>query len=300
MSLVKKNVLITGASRGLGKELARYLWDKGANLILVSKNLDVLRCTLNDLTVRYKQKVEYIPCDLGDENSLLNLIENLKNIEIDAIINNAAIQGPIGALQSNDWSEWRQTIQVNLLSPVFICHSLIPQMLARKLPGGSIINLSGGGVTAPRPNFSAYATAKSGLVSFTATLAEELKDTNIRVNSIAPGPMPTDMLQKVLESGESNAGNNEIRSAEKIFNQSTNSFLLVAELCEFLISEKSRNITGKLISALWDKWEDFDKLPLEVVNSDIYTLRRIVEYDRAEFLSKFKVATLLPGGKSVH
>ena len=282
--------MITGASRGLGKELARYFWDKGAHLILVSKNLDQLRDALHGLTPASTQKVDYFSCDLGDEHALPGLVAHLKNIDLDALVNNAAIQGPIGPLQENDWDEWKTTIQTNFLSPVYLCRALVPAMLARPQPGGSIINLSGGGVTAPRPNFSAYAAAKAGLVSFTATLAEELRAQHIRVNAIAPGPMPTHMLQQVIKAGADKAGDNEIRSAEKVVNQSDHSFLRVAGLCEYLIGDQSRNITGKLISALWDKWEDFDQMPADVLNSDLYTLRRIVESDRADFLKTFNGA----------
>lgn len=301
MSLVRKTILLTGSSRGLGKELARYFWDKGANLVLVSKDIDLLHKALNDLTVRYKQKVDYLACDLSDKKSLSLLIDKLKNFKFDAIINNAAIQGPIGKLNDNDWLDWERTIQVNLLAPIYIIRGLLPSMLAQELPGGvSLINLSGGGATAPRPNFTAYASSKSGLVGFTATLAEELKNTNIRVNCIAPGPMPTDMLREVLDVGLEQAGAKEVSSAEKVISNNVTSFYRVAELCEFLISEKSKNVSGKLISAVWDNWEDFDKLPVEILNSDLYTLRRITPEDRVDFLNKPIDTSASSNNKNIH
>ena len=88
MSLVRKTILVTGSSRGLDKELARYFWDRGANLVLVSKDIELLHKALNDLTVRYKQKVDYLACDLSDKKSLSLLIDKLKNFKFDAIINN--------------------------------------------------------------------------------------------------------------------------------------------------------------------------------------------------------------------
>jgi len=287
-SLFKKTVLITGASRGLGRGLTQYLWSKGVNLVLVSKNAEALRAVSNELPAKNNQKVEIFPCDLSSENSLYELIVNLQNYQFDSIINNAAAQTPIGYLHEIDWRDWKATVQLNFLSPVYICRALIPNMLVHEI-GGSIINISGGGVSAPRPHFSAYAAAKSGLVGFTATLAEELKDKKIRVNAIAPGPMPTDMLKEVLKSGVHNAGENEILKAEKVLSETSDSFIRVGKLCEFLISEKSSKITGKIISAIWDKWEDFDKLPEDVLNSDIYTMRRIVEADRSDYLRGFGV-----------
>jgi hypothetical protein len=98
--------------------------------------------------------------------------------------------------------------------------------------------------------------------------------------------MPTDMLKQVLEVGSLQAGEKEVSSAERVVANNVTSFFRVAELCEFLISEKSKNITGKLISAVWDNWEDFDKLPVEILNSDLYTLRRITTDDRVDLLKK--------------
>lgn len=285
MSLTGKTALITGASRGLGRELARSLWIKGANLILVASNEKLLQLTLNGLSRSPEQKLQCIPCDFGNEKSLAELGEKLKYLNIDAVINNAATQGPIGQLGDNDWDDWKRTIQINLFAPAYICRLLVPLMVNRKT-GGSIINLSGGGAVGPRAHFSAYASSKAGLVGFSATLAEELKGSGVRVNCIAPGPLPTDMLREVVEVGSDIAGENEFRLASKIVEQNSESFSRVAELCAFLISEKSKEISGKLISAIWDPWERLNELASVLNNSDIYTLRRIVPEDRGKSWGK--------------
>jgi short-subunit dehydrogenase len=286
-----KRILITGASRGLGRGLVNYFISTGADLVLVSKKSEDLSNLFKNSKTKYHQKIEFISCDLADEKSVFELTSTLQSYKFDSIINNAATQRPFGRLQDISWREWRETIQVNLMSPVYICRALIPKMLIGS-GSGSIINISGGGVTAPRPYFSAYATSKSGLVGFTATLAEELRGTKVRVNAIAPGPMPTDMLKQVVDSGVDIVGTDEVTKATKILQERNNSFLLVGKLCEFLISEKSNKITGKLISALWDPWTEFDKLPESVLNSDLYTMRRIVEGDRVDYLSQFNIKSI--------
>lgn len=280
MSLVRKNVLITGASRGLGQQLARYFWDKGANLLLVARNTDLLHKALFDLTVRHGQFVQYLTSDLADEGSLQTLADSVSGYRIDAVVNNAAIQGPIGPLQDNAWDEWKRAIQVNLLAPVFLCKAFVPKLLGQE-SGGSIINLSGGGATAPRANFTSYAAAKTGLVRFSETLAEELKGTRVRVNCIAPGAMQTDMLREVIDAGSDLAGEKEFKLAEKAFSTNVSPFQRVAELCEFLTLDRSIGISGKLISAIWDPWETFEDMGLELQKSDVGTLRRIVPEDRA-------------------
>lgn len=180
-------------------------------------------------------------------------------------------------MRENDLSAWQQTLQVNLLAPVALCQGLIPLM---KRPGGaSIINLSGGGATGPRANFSAYATAKAGLVRFSDTLAEELKGDGIRVNCIAPGAMKTAMLQEVLQKGDA-AGTREASLASEVFAKGGASMDRVADLALFLASDASKGISGKLISAVWDKWEQWPQHRDDLSQSDVYTLRRIAGRDR--------------------
>ena len=118
------------------------------------------------------------------------------------LVNNAAITGPVGPLETNDWDEWTQTLQTNLFGTVLMCRAVLPGMRERGY--GKIINLSGGGGTGPRPNFSAYATAKAGVVRFTETLAREVE--GIDVNAIAPGALNTRMRDDVLDAGPELAG----------------------------------------------------------------------------------------------
>jgi NAD(P)-dependent dehydrogenase (short-subunit alcohol dehydrogenase family) len=146
--------------------------------------------------------------------------------------------------------------------------------------GGSIINLSGGGASGPRPNFSAYATAKSGLVRFSETLAQELLTYNISVNCIAPGAMSTTMLDEVARAGAEASGASEYNQAVKIRREGGASLQNVADLCLFLTSPAARGITGKLISAAWDPWPTLLQHCAELAGSDVYTLRRIVPQDR--------------------
>jgi len=187
------------------------------------------------------------------------------------------VHGPIGPVWENDFAAWNQALQVDLLAPVALCKGLIPLMNGTS--GGSIINLSGGGATGPRPNFSAYATAKAGLVRFSETIAEELKASGIRVNCIAPGAMKTAMLGELLSKGDA-AGERELSLASKVFEEGGASMDRVADLALFLAGDAGKGITGKLISAVWDDWEHWPEHLDELASSDIYTLRRIAGRDR--------------------
>jgi NAD(P)-dependent dehydrogenase (short-subunit alcohol dehydrogenase family) len=271
--------LITGGSRGLGAHLVRRFWLEGYSLLVVARNQFDVHAMLNDLPRRHEQSAVAFRCDLADPGEIAKLVERIRatSPSLDVLVNNAAIQGPIGPLCVNDSLAWQKTLQVNLLAPVALCQGLIPLM--KRSRGASIINLSGGGATGPRSNFSAYATSKAGLVRFSETIAAELKGDGVRVNCIAPGPMKTAMLQEVLESGDA-AGSEELSSAGEVFDKGGVSLDRVADLAFFLASDASKGISGKLISAVWDKWEEWPKHLNQLCQSDIYTLRRIVGRDR--------------------
>jgi len=111
-------------------------------------------------------------------------------------------------------------------------------------------------------------------------LAEELKPYNVRVNCIAPGAMGTAMLEEVVTKGEAAAGKKEYEDAFRVLREGGVPMQRVAELCNFLASDASNCITGKLISALWDNWEHWPEHIDELRTSDVYTLRRIVGRDR--------------------
>lgn len=268
-------VLITGASRGLGRFLSQQFWKSGYSLFLVARNIQALNELKTSLGPRKNQEIVLFDSDLSNPEAATKIASTIQSHWscLDVLINNAAIHGPIGPLWENDMSLWNQAIQVNLLSPVALCHALVPWMKNRRR--GSIINVSGGGATASRAYFSAYATAKTGLVRFTETLAEETRSFGIRVNCVAPGAMKTALLNEVIEVGPAQAGEKEYSIANKVFaeNASLND---VAELFLFLASDQSQGITGKLISAKWDNWKEWP-LHIQKLQSDIYTLRRVTD-----------------------
>jgi len=274
------NALITGASRGLGRALARRFWEANYNLILVARRAESLAETAAALPTREGSMATCIAADLANPAAVSDVTAQLDALgtSVDVLVNNAAIQGPVGPLEDNDWAAWRRTMQVNLFAPVELCRALVPRM--RVAGGGVVINLSGGGATGPRPNFSAYGTAKAALVRFSETLAEEVRSSNIRVNCIAPGVLQTAMLAEVIKQGKQMAGEREFSIATTIFEKGGASMDTVADLALFLASERACGITGKLISAVWDPWETLHEHREALEKSDIYTLRRIVPKDR--------------------
>lgn len=276
----KKIALITGASRGLGNFSAKRFWDEGFDLCLVSSNKNQLDQAEKDFCKKNGQKLSTFACDLSNRVEMNNLVNFFKKnfTHLNVLLNNAAIQGPIGPLMDNDLDLWEKTLQVNFYGPVFLVQALAPLMKGSE--NASIINISGGGATNARPNFSAYASSKVALVRFSECIAEELKDSGIRVNCVAPGAMNTSMLAEVLKTGLLSAGEKELAIAKKVFNEGGTSMEKVADLLIFLSSDKSLGITGKLISAIWDNWENWPNHLDQLASKDLYTLRRITARDR--------------------
>jgi len=284
MRLRGSKAIVTGCSRGLGAIVAETMWCEGADLLLVARSEAALRDIRNRLagSAMGKQQVHVFAADLSDPTAPQKLLAEARRLwpSVDILVNNAAIGGPIGMLADNDWSAWRNTIQVNLLAPAELCKLSIGWM--RETGGGCIVNVSGGGATSPRPNFSAYATAKCALVRFTETIAAEVADLGIRVNCVAPGPLNTEMLQEVLRAGPERVGASEYERVRRNVAGGASDPRLAAELIVYLASQESAGITGKLISAVWDPWRNLHQHVEDLRNTDVYTLRRILPEERGK------------------
>jgi 3-oxoacyl-[acyl-carrier protein] reductase len=274
--------LITGASRGLGAAIARLFWREGASVCLCARDARALAGVRGELeqSGRSGQKCLLEAGDLADPSMPSRVIERICSElgGVDVLVNNAAVQGPIGPLWENDLAEWMRCLDLNLRVPAALCAAVIPSM---KAPGGGkIINISGGGATSPRASFSAYATSKTALVRLTETLAHETREMKIDVNAVAPGAMPTRLLAEVVAAGPERAGSQEFAQAQRHGEGGQEVIDRAAQLCLFLASPASDGITGRLISARWDPWERLAEHREELLDSDIYTLRRIVPPDR--------------------
>ncbi len=282
MRLAGRRALITGASQGLGLAVARRFVEEGADVMLCARNADRLDRAREELLhlAGQRSRVLAMPADVarpGDVRRLVGLaVDLLGGLEV--LVANAGIQGPKGPVQDVRWMEWRQAIEINLLGTVLCCREVVPHFVERK--HGKIVLLSGGGATAPRPYFSAYAASKAAVVRFGETLAEELRGTGIDVNAVAPGALNTRMLDEVLEAGPARVGRQFYEQAVRQKAEGGTPLERGAALCVFLASAASDGITGKLISAVWDPWERLAEHMDQLGGSDVYTLRRVVPRDR--------------------
>ena len=271
-----KKVLITGATGGFGKSLAEAFILAGYDLIIHGRNEKKVDILKEELVVNLKgsQKIDTVIIDFS-ENNFKEQIRSFceKHFDIDVLINNSAVHGPIGKFDLLDFELWENAFQVDFIAPVFLTKECIGNM--KKIGRGHIINISGGGATGSRPNFTAYACSKTAMLRFTEIVAEELQETNIHINAIAPGPMATALLKEVSEIGNTAAGCKEVETANRFLRDGDNRDKAV-DLCLFLATEESNHLNGKLISAQWDDWKNIKKEEIDN-NKDLFTLRRIVK-----------------------
>jgi NAD(P)-dependent dehydrogenase (short-subunit alcohol dehydrogenase family) len=271
-----QNVIVTGASQGLGAEIARYFVREGANVAICSRGVEIYN-THNDLKAlaTTNQKIFVRQVDVSDEVYVNAFVSDCIRLfaEVHAVINNAGVYGPFGAIETVDMAQWRRAFEINLFGTIYPCRAILPHF--RERSRGKIVNISGGGATKPMPFISSYAASKAAVVRFTETLAKETAADNINVNAIAPGALNTRLLDEIIQAGPEVVGTDFYKQSLKQRDTGGDSLLSAAECVGWLVSPASGNLSGKLISAKWDNWRNWSINDItRINNSDLYTLRR--------------------------
>ena len=186
-----KNVaLITGASSGIGKELARIHASKNGDLVLVARREEELLALKSELEQTYKVAVEVFVCDLMRPHAANEVFEFVqsKNIQVEVLMNNAGLGG-YGNFNERELGKELDMIQLNVVALTELTHLILPQMVARK--SGKILNTASTAGFMPGPLQSVYFATKAFVVSFSQGIAFELQDKGITVTALCPGPVKT-------------------------------------------------------------------------------------------------------------
>jgi 3-oxoacyl-[acyl-carrier protein] reductase len=269
------NLVLTGSSTGIGRALATQLLARGHRV------WGLARSDQTDFAAQHPGAFFFSRCDVSDWTQVQLSAQAVASTwaHVDGLICCAGIQGEIGPAISADPAGWSQTVRANLdgtFFPIRAFHGLLTRTPRR----AKVIAFSGGGATKARANFSAYGVAKSGVVRLIETLAEELCDQPIDLNSIAPGAIYTRLTDEVLALGPKVAGRAEYAAAQKQKISGSDSLEKALSLVEWLLSTASDGISGRLLAAPWDHWSVLDQHRKLLAGSDIYTLRRILPEDR--------------------
>jgi NAD(P)-dependent dehydrogenase (short-subunit alcohol dehydrogenase family) len=269
-SIHGKAVLITGAGRGIGKRLALGFAQAGARVALLARSqaeLDLAKLEIEQAggtAMRIRADVR----DLDHLNAAMDRIRAAFG-PVDVLIGAAGVQGPIGPLWRTKPKAWSEAIEVNLIGTVNSCRAVLPSMIERR--SGKIILLGGPGSGYTRPYFTAYAASKAAMVRFVECLADEVRDHNVQVNCMAPGPAYSSMTDEILHAGEDLAGAREIEAAQRVRVTGGETPEKQVQLALFLASGRSNHISGKLIHVS----DDWRRLEQENMKPELYTLRRV-------------------------
>jgi short-subunit dehydrogenase len=208
-----KTVIVTGGSEGVGAAAARLFADAGANLMLVArskKNLESIADELRDRT-----QVEIFAMDVADSAACVDLFKkaNFEFGRIDVLVNNAGChqRGPVKSVDSADLG---RMIDVNLRAPIMLARIAIPYLA--EAGGGAIINVGSLAGRTPVPNSATYAASKAGLRAFSYSLAEELRNDNIKVALVSPGPINTGFIMDHIDSVSDLTFSQPISTAEEV------------------------------------------------------------------------------------
>lgn len=269
-------IVLTGSSSGIGQRLAEHLSAAGHVVWGLSR-----RPPVDDLPPESR----HTACDVSDWPVLATTAREIAATwgNIDALVCCAGVQGAIGAAMTLDPLAWSDTVRANLDGTFYSVRAFYPLLTVP--PAGrhaKVVCLSGGGATGPRPNFSAYAVAKTGIVRLVETLAHEWGNLPLDINAVAPGALPTRLTEETLALGPERVGASEYAAARRTAAQGPAAFDRVCGLVGWLLSEQSDGVTGRLLSAPWDPWQRLQEHRGELTSGDIYTLRRILPEDRGK------------------
>ncbi len=225
------NILVTGASRGIGKTIAKSLQSYG-NVYVTARNEEKLKEFGNEI---------YFVCDLSKEEDLLKLGDFIQEKKIDILVNNAGEYTYCG-IEDTEISKLNEMLSINLKAPIYLMHSAIPHMKKNKF--GRVINIGSISGVMGEAYASMYSATKAGLIGLSKATGLELAEFGITVNTINPGWVDTELGKSSIEDSEFS----EEEILESIPQRRFVKPEEIAGLVKYLISEEAKGITGQSIN----------------------------------------------------
>jgi NAD(P)-dependent dehydrogenase (short-subunit alcohol dehydrogenase family) len=192
-----KTAIVTGSGRGIGRAAALKIAECGARVIVTARSEDEITAVAREI-LHHEGDAQSICADVSRDADIHQLFEAAGDVDI--LVNNAGVIWPIALLADSDPAAWRQSIDVNLTSVYNTMREALPGMLSRGW--GRIVNVSSGSARGTVAGWSAYSAAKAGVEAMTSVAAREVADSGVRINSIRPGIVDTELQVEIRASSE--------------------------------------------------------------------------------------------------
>ncbi|GAA4010819.1 SDR family oxidoreductase [Deinococcus rubellus] len=199
-SPTRPTALVTGASSGLGEEMARLLAQRRIDLLLVARREDRLRALADELTAKYGIRAQVMALDLADPGAAAELAREseYRQLQIDFLINNAGF-ATYGDFADSDLGSQLDLLQVNITALTELTHRFLPGMLARGR--GRVLNVASTAAFMPGPLMATYSASKAYVLSFSEALSEEVRGSGVYVTALCPGPVETGFQERANLQG---------------------------------------------------------------------------------------------------
>lgn len=276
MSFAGRHVLITGGSMGIGLAVARRLAADGARLTLAARGLPALEAARAALPPPSAGAHGVLPLDVGDRAAwrAWQAAQAAQGEPLHGLVLSAGVYGPIGPLGSADLDldALEDALRINLLGVVYALHHARDALVAA---GGRVVVMAGGGAASAFPNFDAYAASKAAVVRLVENVALEWAATGVTVNAVAPGFVRTRLHDQTLAAGPERVGADFFARTEHVVAGGGDDATLAADLTAWLLHPGSPPVSGRLLSARWDPWQDPAFPSRLLAEADLATLRRV-------------------------
>lgn len=208
--LAGRVALVTGGGNGLGAAIARALHGQGAVVVVAGRRTEPLAA----LCVELGERAAWRGCDVSDPASVDALAASLSEVEIDLVVNNAGIAGPVAPLTEIGVEEWDEVFDVNVRGVFLVCRAFLPAMVARGR--GDVINLASVSGKRPLVRRTPYTASKMAVIGLTSTLAFEVGPAGVNVNTLSPGPVAGPRMERNFRLEAERSGTSEAE-AEQAF-----------------------------------------------------------------------------------
>lgn len=271
-------VVVTGGSRGIGYETARYMASQGWDIALCSRGHDEALQAAKQIESDFGVRAIGAMADVADASQMNQFALDVDLVfdQVKVLICNAAIIGPIGELVDVQIETLMETFNVNVCGFVNSYKAFWRSLQRNR--GFRIVSLAGGGLGGPGQMARApgYVPSKSALVTMSETVSDEVVEAGGTINVVAPGNIPTSFMKSAIEAGQSVAG--EMLYSQALAREGLeigDSLTRFFRLLDFIVSEKSNHLSGRFLSARWDDPQSLLTMNQQQLSANIFKLRRI-------------------------